>query len=168
MTMRTKIIDSITLVMLAFLCVLFTLVYLPRILGMDVYYVETDSMVPALKVGSAVFVKNVSFEEIVVNDVITFTNDEETKFCTHRVVDIDKTDKSFVTKGDNNSVRDPYNTQFKYVKGKMVFRIPYLGFLFRILNTSAARITAVSLAVVLLAVEIELFRLRKKEGGNDD
>lgn len=166
--MRTKIIDCFTLVLLAFLCVLCAVVYLPRVFGLDVYYVETDSMTPALQVGCAVFDKEVSFDEIEVNDIITFTNDEESKFCTHRVVEIDEEGKSLVTKGDNNSMRDPYNTDFKYVKGKVVFKLPYFGYLFRILNTAAARITAVSLAVVLLAVEIELFKSRKKEGGNDD
>lgn len=166
--MKTKFFDAAVLVLLAILCILFLVVYLPHFFGIDVYYVETDSMTPTLKVGSAVFDKKASFEEIEVNDIITFTDDTESRYCTHRVVRIDEKNKSFVTKGDNNSVRDPFNTEYKYVKGKVVFSIRYIGYLFKVLNTSAARITAVAVAVVLLAVEIELFRIRKKEGGDND
>ena len=166
--MRTKIINAVTLVFLAFLCVLFLAVYLPKMFGMSVYYVETESMYPTLKVGCAVIDKKVLFEDIKVNDLITFTDESNKKFCTHRVVDVNLSDESFVTKGDNNTIRDPYSTPYKYVQGKVVFKIPFVGFIFRALDTSAARITVVSVCIVAFAVEIEIYRKNRKEGGNDD
>lgn len=160
--MKTKIVNGVSLFALTLLSLLFLTIYLPKIFGICVYYVETDSMKPTLCVGDAAFTKEVLFEDIKKGDIVTFTDDSGTRFCTHRVVEVKEKSKSFVTKGDNNNIYDPFDTSFKYVKGKMVFKLPALGYIFKLLNTTAARISVTVLAVVLLAIEIEIYKTKKK------
>ena len=162
--MKTKIVNGVSLFLLTFLSLIFLLIYVPKVFGLNVYYVETQSMSPTINVGDSVFVKATSFEEISQNDVITFKNETGTKFCTHRVIEVNEKGKSFVTKGDHNSVRDPFETEYKYVVGKVVFKLPAVGFLFNLLNTNAARIIVVILAIVFASIEIEIYKNHKKRG----
>ena len=84
--MKIKICDILSVVVLFVLIMACLIAYLPVITGLDAYYVESESMRPTLKEGHIVFVKETPFDEIQINDIITFSNESQTKFCTHRVV----------------------------------------------------------------------------------
>ena len=149
--MKIKISDVVSIIVLSIL-----------IVACLIAYVDSESMRPTLKEGHLVFVKETSFEEIQVNDIITFSNDTQTKFCTHRVVSKDDNEKSFETKGDNNNSSDPLDTYYEYVKGKVVFSIPFIGKIFTLLNTKTAKVIVVMSAIIYLAIEIEFFKRKKK------
>ena len=160
--MKIKISDVVSIIVLSILIVACLIAYLPLITGLNAFYVDSESMRPTLKEGHLVFVKETSFEEIQVNDIITFSNDTQTKFCTHRVVSKDDNEKSFETKGDNNNSSDPLDTYYEYVKGKVVFSIPFVGKIFTLLNTKTAKVIVVMSAIIYLAIEIEFFKRKKK------
>lgn len=160
--MKIKICDILSVVVLFVLIMACLIAYLPVITDLDAYYVESESMRPTLKEGHIVFVKETPFDEIQINDIITFSNETQTKFCTHRVVSKNVEEVSFETKGDNNNHSDPLDTEFEHVKGKVVFLIPFLGKIFKILDTKTAKIVVVILAIIYIAIEIELIKRKKK------
>lgn len=83
-----------------------------------------------LNVGDVIAVKKVPAEEIEVGDVILFYTPKGQ--IIHRVVDIknNETGYYFTTKGDaNGEVGDlEIDTPYSQVKGKLVNKVPYLGY----------------------------------------
>lgn len=158
-----KVSNIVSIILLCILTVSFVIVYLPGIAGLSGYYVQADSMEPTLKVGTLVLVRKCDFEDIKPGDIVTFRNEESTMWCTHRVTEVVPEDKSFKTKGDNNNIEDPFRTSYELVEGKVVKVIPIIGKVFEILNTTAARVIMIVVAVVYSAIEIELSRNKKKE-----
>ena len=91
--------------------------------------VQSGSMEPSIKTGSLVMVKPASDYKI--GDVITFGQVTKTKAPTsHRIQDIKVNEGNvvYITKGDANNAPDAREVQKKEVLGKVVFSIPYLGY----------------------------------------
>ncbi len=97
-----------------------------RLFGFKVYSVVSGSMEPEYTVGTLIYVKGADPDEVEVGDVITFALKNETP-ATHRVIDIDKENQLFYTKGDANDTSDA-PVQFNNLIGKPIFKIPYLGY----------------------------------------
>lgn len=101
----------------------------PTIFGISPLTVLTNSMNPFIKAGDLIFIRKVSPSEVKVNDVITF-KETETKFITHRVIEIkqDQGTVGFVTKGDNNNVKDSNIVTSNHLVGSLAFKIPKAGY----------------------------------------
>ncbi|MGN0680984.1 MAG: signal peptidase I [Candidatus Fimisoma sp.] len=121
-----------------------------RIAGFDVYTVLSGSMEPAFHVGSLIYVKNVSPEEIQVGDPITFVLNEDLVVATHRVVEIDAENQYFYTKGDANDYVDGVPVHFNNLIGTPVFSIPYLGYFADFIQHPPGMYVAISVGAVLL------------------
>jgi signal peptidase len=95
----------------------------------EVKIVKSGSMEPAIKTGGIVTIRPVS--EYKVGDVITFTSSGADIPTTHRIVGTEFLDgvTQFVTKGDANEERDTALVLPKDVVGKVLFTVPYLGFI---------------------------------------
>jgi signal peptidase I len=102
----------------------------PTIFGISPLTVLTNSMHPFIKAGDLVFIKKVSPSDVKVNDVITF-KETETKFITHRVIAIKQAQGTvgFVTKGDNNNVKDSNLVTSNHLIGSLAFKIPKAGYI---------------------------------------
>lgn len=99
--------------------------------GLTKVYVQTDSMEPFIERHSTVYVEKVAAEDIKIGDVIAF---EQTVFMTtesdmaeaitiqkvHRVVDIDESGMSFITKGDNVDQANEAAVHYHNVIGRYV------------------------------------------------
>ncbi len=91
--------------------------------------VKSGSMEPTIKTGGLVFI--VPSENYVVGDVITFGKDTKTQIpTTHRIVEVNNEggETTFVTKGDANDDVDPTETEISLVHGKVIFSVPYMGY----------------------------------------
>lgn len=105
------------------------------------YVIISPSMVPNINVLDAVVTKRVDADKLKKNDVITFTSQDPRHSgitVTHRIVGIKKTESgnyAYRTKGDNNNVEDQTLVSYDKVIGKVIFRIPYIGYLQQLLNT---------------------------------
>lgn len=91
--------------------------------------VKSGSMEPAMHVGSIVVIK--PEDMYAVGDVITFGEDTRTQIpTTHRIKEIGSENGStiFTTKGDANEDPDPTRTPIGEVRGKMLFTVPYAGY----------------------------------------
>jgi len=128
-----KIIGKI-LSVLAILCyiliagVLF--VAAPMVKGYKPVVVLTGSMAPTYPVGTVIYYKPAAFENIRVDDVITFSKSDDAKsVVTHRVFSIDTKRQRITTKGDANENPDPSPILYKNVKGKVMnYHLPYAGY----------------------------------------
>lgn len=103
--------------------------FIPQIMGYKVYTVLSSSMEPTYKVGGVIYMKPVNPEQIKVDDSITFNAVGFNTVITHRVIQINEQDRTFVTKGDNNSAIDVEPVPFEYVEGRVDYYLPIIGFL---------------------------------------
>jgi len=98
-----------------------------------VMVVPSTSMVPTLNVGDIVIVKGVDPNTITVGTVIIFRSPGGTIDIIHRVVGIVKEGGTlyFQTKGDHNAAPDPWSPGVpeQNVKGVLVGKIPYVGYI---------------------------------------
>ena len=99
------------------------------------YIIVTPSMVPTINVEDAIVVMRKEPEELKVKDIITFTSSDPRYSgltITHRIVGIEKMDNGelyFRTKGDNNNVEDSSLVPASNVYGKVILKIPLVGYI---------------------------------------
>ena len=118
----------ITAVIVLVLLMVSTKIHIPGNFGVKV--VLSGSMEPAISVGSLIVIKPAQAYKI--GDIITFGEESKDAIpTTHRVVEmrVDNGVMVYVTKGDANNDRDIKEVREDEVIGKMLFDIPYLGYI---------------------------------------
>lgn len=158
------LISSVLICLLAFLLML---IFIPKVLGYKTFYIKSQSMMPAIPQGSLAFVKETEFKNIKAGDVLTFKNDTGDEFFTHRVVSVDSANQMFTTKGDANKDNDPAPTSFYFAVGKVDFSIPLLGFVSEFVNSLTGKIIIGAVYIAWIAVEIEIFAVKRKASQED-
>ena len=91
--------------------------------------VQSESMKPAMPMGSLVVMKPVS--DYKVGDVISFTQVNKTKTpISHRIHEIKVVNGEtvYITKGDANEEPDARDIKKGDIMGKVLFTFPYLGY----------------------------------------
>lgn len=96
----------------------------PRVFGVSVSYVPTESMEPKIKAGEYVMYTKASFDDVNEDDIIIYKNSND-MFIIHRV--IEKNSNFLIAKGDNNPVEDTENVTPDMVYGKYVMTIGILS-----------------------------------------
>lgn len=144
--------------------------------GIEVKIVKSGSMEPAIKTGGIVVTipRNTYF----VGDIITFGKDTKTEIpTTHRVVSTrnEANVTYFATKGDANEEADPEETRQSSVIGKVLFTIPYAGYILDFSKQPLGFILLIALpAGLIILTELwsiyeELRRiLRKRKYGDEE
>ncbi len=108
---------------------LLVLASLTPIAHFKVKIVKSGSMEPAIMTGGIVVDRPAS--AYAVGDIITFGPDTKTQIpTTHRIIAVEGEGASavYTTKGDANDAPDQANIRFSDIHGKMLFTVPYLGF----------------------------------------
>jgi len=93
--------------------------------------VLSGSMEPAIHTGSVVIVTPA--KDYKIGDIITFEAVGKNGIpTTHRIKEIKNTDGNvlFITKGDANNATDSREVVASGIRGKVLFSIPYLGYVF--------------------------------------
>lgn len=126
--MGKKICDVLAGIFLLFLAALAAILILPKCFGCISLAVLSGSMEPAIPVGAIVFVKETEPEALQVGDVITYQMESGTK-VTHRITEILEDNQAVRTKGDANEVEDGNVVSYADILGKMLFQVPYLGYI---------------------------------------
>jgi signal peptidase len=159
-----KINILLTAIVICISVVLVGLVYFPRLVGLKEFSIETGSMEPTVKQGSMVFVRRYDdFTDYSVGDIVTFSDVNNTKSFTHRIVEINESDQSFDTKGDANDSNDPSPTNFQYAYGKVEFVIPYVGYAVTFLKNTPVKIAVAAIYIAWIAIEVEVFVTERKK-----
>jgi len=126
----SKTIGVLFVVMLVLVAGLFVVTLLPIPGNIGVKIVKSGSMEPVVRTGGIVVIKPVDTYNV--GDVITFGEDTRLAIpTTHRIVSLREVggEVYYTTKGDANEEADPQETRHVDVLGKMVFTLPYAGFI---------------------------------------
>jgi signal peptidase len=113
---------------------LFALI-LPPVLSGRLAIVRGGSMEPAMPIGSIALTLPVTPDEVKVGDIIVFKPPRHPTIMnpnvnvSHRVIEVQADGELyFITKGDASEDPDPVPIPAANVQGKVVFNIPYLGY----------------------------------------
>jgi len=132
--------------------------------------VTSTSMEPTLQVGDLLVVQGIPNPceinaDPKVGDIIVFREPTNpSRFIVHRAIrKVNKADHCFfVTKGDNNLSSDPWKVPEDYVIGKVVARVPLVGYL-KIYVGNQVGMIIVSLLIIAVLL-LDILPLLRKEG----
>ena len=120
------------------------------------YIIVSQSMVPTINVNDGIVVKRVDNDKYKVGDIISYvTNDSRFKgsVVTHRIVTKENDTISssiYTTKGDNNVRVDANSVYTSMINGKVLFRIPKIGYVYNFLSNPMNFVLCMIGAVVIL------------------
>ena len=157
--MKAKALSAVATVLLLAVMAVALPFSVPKLFGYQIYNVLTQSMEPAMPVGSAIYVKRCDPQALEQGDIITFRLSEATGLVeTHRVVENDTQAKQLITKGDANALPDVDPVSYERVVGKVVICIPVLGTVSEMLHSGPG----VTACVAIFALAIILWTLADK------
>lgn len=159
--------NVITTILVSLAALLAVLLWGFKIIGMDVFVVQSGSMEPAYRVGSLVYVRSVDAATLQTGDVITFRMGNGVR-GTHRIIEVldENGSLTFRTKGDANAYADNKPVSPAEIIGKVRFTIPYLGFLVAYIQQPPGTYITISVVAVLVLLMILpdfLFPAEKKK-----
>ena len=137
---------------------------IPSFMGWKPFIVLSGSMETEIKTGDIVVVKEVPIEDVKLNDVIAFK--EDGIVITHRIVEIkeDNGVKKYITKGDNNNVKDSGFVLKEQIEGVYQFRIEGLGNLAMFIQTPIGMLVCLSIPLgILLLIQMSDNKKIQKE-----
>lgn len=125
-----KFIKYIILIILIFLFIINLILSFEEnthIFGIYMFNIVSESMEPTFYKDDLVIVKKCKFTEFEKNDIITFKQDD--RIISHRIIAVTKEDGEFkfITKGDNNNVKDKQAVAEVDIYGKVLFSIKKIG-----------------------------------------
>ncbi len=127
----------------------------------SVYTIVSQSMVPTINVYDVIINKTVNEPtDIKVNDIITFESTGVLSTgltVTHRVQDIyydeNASDYEYVTKGDNNPIKDDAPASYSNLIGKVVLKIPGLGNVQRFVGSKIGWLVVVIIPALVVLIQ---------------
>ncbi len=175
-----KIISSAIFVILILLMVviIFYIVRVNFLAGHDklgevrinIYTILTQSMYPTIKAGDVIITYKEDNNKYSQGDVITFISEKNGGIAiTHRVKEVYEVNDSFSykTKGDNNNTADNEIIKSENVLGKVVAKIPKVGYIQQFLVSKFGWIVAVILpalgVIIYDALKVILILIGVKE-----
>lgn len=157
--MKAKALSAVATVLLLAVMAVALPFSVPKLFGYQIYNVLTQSMEPAMPVGSAIYVKRCDPQALRQGEIITYRLSEATGLVeTHRVVENDTQAKQLITKGDANALPDVDPLSYERVVGKVVVCIPVLGTVSEMLHSGPG----VTACVAIFALAIILWTLADK------
>ncbi len=149
------------LVILAVALAITVAVLVPRLGGATPYTILTGSMRPNMPPGTLVVIKEAPVEDIGIGTVITYQlNSGEPTVVTHRVVSLGfdgKGKRVFTTQGDANNAPDAKQVLPVQVKGKLWYKVPYLGYVNNAITGKERHITMIIVVSGLLLYAAYMF-----------
>ena len=108
------------------------------IFGYRSYVIASNSMYPVLEYGDVILVKDISFDDIEIGDIITYQGNNgelKNKIITHEVIDINYVNdvRVLVTKGRANTGVDPY-VYPEQIYGKFFYKYTIISFVSKIVR----------------------------------
>ena len=134
---------------------------LPTMFGYLPMVVMSGSMEPTLHVGDVAIARKVNPTTLHLGDVATYRS--ATALVTHRIVGIELTANGavFHMKGDNNQTADPDSVGQAAMLGRVLYRIPWMGFLIVFAGTPQGKV--ILIMVPFIGLLLMMFRDRAKK-----
>jgi signal peptidase len=158
---RTLLIDA-SIIVIVIAAFFLTYVGMQLVLATDAPFVviASGSMSPALEIGDIIIVQGIPPTSIQVGDIIVF--DLQGTRTIHRVTQIQTLANGtiqFKTKGDANPSEELYWTSEQNVHGRVLYKIPYLGWMVLI---PTIPITIAIIIIIITLIWPEDHRRHKK------
>jgi signal peptidase len=153
--MKTTLKIASTILIITFIIIGGLTYFAPRF-GWRVDKVLSGSMEPNLKVGGIVITRSVPFDDIKEGDIITYISPSDNQLTSHRVY---STSGDFLlgfqTKGDANEQPDPYLVPMEAVVGKVIFTLPYVGYVTNFIKTPVGFLVLLGIpGIIVIIMEI--------------
>ena len=136
---------------------------LPRLLGYEAYAVVSESMEPALPMGSLVYVESAEPDSLEPGEIIAFYSNGVV--VTHRVVENHYFYDELITKGDANEANDIKPVPYRDLIGRVRFHMPLVGNYLMFYAGSIGKLYLLGLAFcgVLFNILAGRIRVRQEE-----
>ena len=191
LTTIKKILHFITTVLMYSICLIMIIIFLVFIVNFidkqynlksgknkkdlfSAYTIVSPSMVPTINVLDVVVTMRVnSPEDLEKGDIITFNSTDyrySGVLVTHRIVDIEKTTSGeylYTTKGDNNNTQDSSRISFDEIYGRVLFRIPKIGYIQYYLSSVLGWVAIIIVPAVMI-IGYDIYKLIKTLKSKDD
>lgn len=136
----------------------------------NAYVVLSGSMLPTIQVKDVVVTKKIAEERLEIGDIITFISPDP-RFggisVTHRIIEkiYDETQGiyKYRTQGDNNNIADGTPVSNDYILGKVILKVPKLGYIQDILASKGGLIIFV-LIPCLAILSYDIMKIFKRLG----
>lgn len=153
--MTKKIIKYIILIALIILFIINLILSFEEnthILGIYMFNIISESMEPTFYKDDLVVVRKCSEKELKKGDIITFK--QEDRIISHRIDGItkEKGEVKFITKGDNNEVRDQELVEVQDIYGKVLFSIKDVGKVIHYIQNARGFINIVMFIIILFVL----------------
>ena len=191
LTTLKKILHFITTVLMYSICLIMIIVFLVFVVNFidkqynlksgknkkdlfSAYTIVSPSMVPAINVLDVVVTMRVNNpEDLKKDDIITFNSTDyrySGVLVTHRIIDIEKTTNGeylYTTKGDNNNTQDSSRISFDEIYGRVLFRIPKIGYIQYYLSSILGWV-AIIIVPAIMIIGYDIYKLVKTLRSNND
>lgn len=134
------------------------------------YVIISQSMEPNIHVQDAILIKRA--DEYQIGDVCTYLSKNPNYFgimITHRIIGIDKNangEKVYIFKGDNNYSADTLPVTKDQVYGKVIMKIPKIGYIQYFLSNAYGWIIAIVIPCVGI-ITLDIMKLIKNLGSKN-
>jgi signal peptidase len=135
----------------------------PVLFGYHTYVIDGGSMEPTLSNGSVAVTHPTSPRAIGVGDIIAYRSSPQSAPVLHRVTAVEEDadgNRLFTTQGDANGTADPIPVPLAGSGDKMVYSVPYAGYVLGFAGTAAGRLAFIGVPVVLLVAGFVWEKLR--------
>lgn len=125
----------------------------PLAIGDRSYIVRSGSMTPAIDTGDIVVTEPIAPLEAQVGDIVTFLDPSGSgRLLSHRVWAVHRSTRrvEFVTQGDANTSQERWTVPVDGRIGRVVYRLPTLGYALSWTGSPAGRIAAIAAPALLL------------------
>lgn len=153
MSLPRRAVCFLTWLCLGFAFALLLAAALPLAAGDRSFSVRSGSMTPTIETGDVVVTEPVAPLSLRIGDIVTFKDPEGSgRLYSHRVQSIarDGGEVRFVTRGDANTSTERWSVPSDGTVGRVVYRVPKLGYAIAWLGTPPARLALVVLPALLL------------------
>lgn len=140
-------------------------VFVPRLMGYQIFNVVSGSMAPEIPVGSILYVDEVSPTDVKEGDVIAYQSGDSV--ITHRVVENDVVEGEFTTKGDANASEDLHAIPYNSLVGLVVRHYPYLGFLMSVYTSGMGKVYVIGFAACGAMLNLLAGKIRERRREED-
>lgn len=129
---------------------------LPSLLGYEALIVYSGSMAPFLGIGDVAVIQPARPQDLQVGDVVTYRSPANPRvLVTHRIIRIEAQEGmlAFETKGDANPDVDYWSVAEDTVVGQVIYKVPYVGYIFDFAQTMSGRLMLVGIPALLLVID---------------
>lgn len=130
------------------------------------YVIVSGSMEPTILIQDAIIIKRVPQEELKIGDTCTYLSKDPRYFgvmITHRIIGTDINDSGqmvYIFKGDNNYSADQMSVEYSQIYGKVIMKIPKIGYIQYFLSSAYGWIIAIVIPCVGI-ITYDVFKLVK-------